>query len=530
MKNMKRWFTCLLVIFFLISVQFTTTSPVYAAPDPKVLLDEKLRTPRFIAEKWKNPHLKNKQEMVWAFLQSQKHLFQFTDHANVHFQMLKEESDSLGFTHYRMQQIHNGIPVYGADQTIHLNKQNQIESYFGKFIPKLEQKALPKKAKISSQQAQKIVEKDLKFQQMIHSPRVKLWIYPYQDQYYLAYEVKVSTVEPKPGYWHYYIDAISGKVIHKFNAIHQIQGNGKGVFGDQKTFEVTCNDGRQSCFLHDQTRGKGIKTHDAQNKENTSSLPGPLISSSTTTFEEPAGVDAHKYLETTYDYFKKTFGRNSYDNKGATIVSSVHVGENWNNAAWNGKQILFGDGDGKTFTTLSAALDVAAHELTHAITENTAGLQYYNESGALNESISDIFAVMVDSDDWLIGEEIYTPNQPGDALRSMKDPTQFNQPDHYRDRYTGWQDNGGVHINSGINNKAAYLLMDGGTHDGVTVQKIGKKKTAEIYYRALTHYLTSTSRFQDMRQAAIQSAQDLFGANSSEVTSVQKAYDAIGVK
>src|SRR5690606_10609233 len=124
-----------------------------------------------------------------------------------------------------------------------------------------------------------------------------------------------------------------------------------------------------------------------------------------------------------------------------------------------------------------------AHELTHAVIEHTANLRYWGEPGALNESLSDIFAVMVDPD-WLIGEDVYIPRN-SKAIRSLKDPTQYNQPDHYRNRYKGFDDNGGVHINSGIHNKAAYLLMDGGTHNGVTVQKIGKPKTAQIYYRTL---------------------------------------------
>lgn len=518
------------LLIFSIVFTILLNIPAFAQPhDPQILLNPTYRTPSFISEHWKNPQITNKREMIWSYLAAKKSLFRLGNNVQSHFRILKEEKDEFGYTHFRLQQIVNGIKVYGADQTIHLNKQNQVTSYLGQFIPELEQKNLPTTPQISVQTAKKIATNDLKIKDRDASTKTELWIYPFKHSFYLAYEVKISTIYPKPGYWHYYINGIDGKIIHKYDAIQPIKGDGKGVLGDKKTFEITCDETGKPCFLYDQTRGKGIKTHDAQNKNyNDRSLPGPLISSPSTTFNEPAGVDAHTYLSKSYDYFKDHFGRNSYDNKGTTIISSVHVGNQWNNAAWNGKYILFGDGDGQLFGNFAAGLDVSTHELTHAITETTARLQYWGEPGALNESISDIFAVMVDPD-WLIGEDIYTPNIPNDALRSIKDPTQFKQPDHYRNRYIGFEDNGGVHINSGINNKAAYLLMDGGTHHGITVDKIGKQKTALIYYRTLTHYLTSSSNFSLMRQAAIQAAKDLYGENSTEVNAVVKAYDAVGI-
>jgi len=525
----KKKFISFLVVMVLFTVLISPHT--FAQPsEPKMLLDPTHKTPLFISEIWTNKTISNKRELIWAYLNAKKSLFRLQTNVKSNFRLLSEEKDHLGYTHFRLQQIVKGVKVYGADQTIHLNKQNQVTAYVGQFYPDLEQKKLATTPSISKQTAIQIAKNDLKLKNNPSSTKTDLWIYPYQNHYYLAYEIKLSTIQPKPSYWHYYIDATNGKIIQKFNAIHRIQGNGKGVLGDHKTFEVTCEQGDRSCFLYDQTRGQGIKTHNAENRSDTnSSLPGPLISSPTTTFHEPAGVDAHTYLSKSYDYFKKEFNRNSYDNKGTPIISSVHVGNKWSNAAWNGEQILFGDGDGEEFTNFAASLDIATHELTHAVTEYTANLRYWGEPGALNESISDIFAVMVDPD-WLIGEDIYQTRSPDHAIRSLKDPKKFNQPDHYRDRYIGLQDNGGVHINSGINNKAAYLLMDGGTHNGVTVNKIGKKKTAQIYYRTLTHYLTSTSNFSQMRRVAIQAAKDLYGENSPEVTSVQKAYDAVGIK
>jgi hypothetical protein len=156
-------------------------------------------------------------------------------------------------------------------------------------------------------------------------------------------------------------------------------------------------------------------------------------------------------------------------------------------------------------------------------------MEYQDEPGALNESVSDIFAIMVDRDDWMVGEESYTPGTSGDALRYMDDPTLGDQPDHYDDRYTGTQDNGGVHINSGIPNKAAHLMIAGGTHYNVSVTGIGHSKVEQIWYRALTSYFTSQSDFADARNATLQAASDIYGSSSSEYATVEDAWAAVGI-
>ncbi len=185
--------------------------------------------------------------------------------------------------------------------------------------------------------------------------------------------------------------------------------------------------------------------------------------------------------------------------------------------------MVYGDGDGKTFTSLSAADDVVAHELTHAVTEHSANLVYENQPGALNESMSDVFGYFVDPEDWLMGEDAYTPGKPGDGLRSLSNPEQYNQPAHMNNYQnlpnTEQGDYGGVHINSGIPNKAAYL----------TITKIGKEKSEDIYYRALTQYLSSNSSFLDAKFALKQAASDLYGANSTEVQQVVNAWNSVGV-
>ena len=319
--------------------------------------------------------------------------------------------------------------------------------------------------------------------------------------FYNTYLVKASTVQPEVGYWHYFVDATNGNVVDKYNAAHNVAAFGKGLFDNKQKLEVSLIGG--SYFLNDATRGKGIITYDQSSGRNVD------VTSRSKSFLDQAAIDAHAYAADTYDYYKKTFGRNSYDDKGAQLLSQVHVGNKWNNASWNGRSMSYGDGDGILYNNFAGGVDVIAHELTHAVTSATSNLIYRNESGAINESLSDIFGAMVDRDDdeWLIGEKLMVDPEAGNkALRSMSDPSSIVDlrtasgfsPDHWSKRYIGSLDSGGVHINSSINNKAAYLMSEGGKHYGVTVSGVGREATEQIYYRANTKYLTSSSNFTMM--------------------------------
>lgn len=220
------------------------------------------------------------------------------------------------------------------------------------------------------------------------------------------------------------------------------------------------------------------------------------------------------------------------------IKSTVHYGDGYNNAFWNGRQMTYGDGDGQFMISLSAGLDVAAHEMTHGVTTHTAGLKYRNESGALNEAFSDIFGALVNEDSWEIGEDIMAPEAKASgrtALRSMSNPNKFPvnaaytpygngsgvYPKHMDEFYhlPLNLDNGGVHVNSSIINHAAFL----------TGEQIGKDKLGQIYYRALTIYLTPDSNFSDARQAIIQSAIDIYGENSTEAQAAENSLNQVGI-
>jgi len=297
--------------------------------------------------------------------------------------------------------------------------------------------------------------------------------------------------------------------------------------------------------LDDGTRGKGVVTQDAQNKQRPS---GPVaINDNNNVWGEEgdptrnkAAVDAHYGAQMTYDFYKNVLGRDSLDGKGEKLVSNVHISNNYVNAFWDGTQMNYGDGDGKTAGALTT-LDIAGHEITHGLTERTAGLIYRGESGGLNEAFSDIMGTGVEwyasqqnsavKFDWAVGEDAWTPNNGDatDALRYMDDPTK----DKYSvDHYSNYPKQTEVHGSSGIANNAFYLLANGGTNktSKQTVEGgIGIEKGLKIFGRALEHYMTPSTTFAQAREATIKAATDLYGAGSPEVAKVKESWAAVGV-
>ncbi|RIW28612.1 peptidase M4 family protein [Bacillus salacetis] len=522
-----------------------------ASAAPNVLsqsnFNEKVGTPEFISGKLSAPSQKSPQEIVYSYLNSQRQKYKFgTDKAENNFKVIDSDTDQLGNTVVRLQQMHDGHRVWGSTQTALVGEDGSLKVLSGATVPDIEQKSNTKdknNKKVNAKKAVKTAVEDLGFTPELEKPAdPEMVIYIDRDKAYKAYLVNLSFLAPQPGNWNYFIDSTTGRIINKYNDMHEVSGTnqvgtGTGVLGDTKPLHTTLSSG--SYYLQDNTRGSGIMTYNMNNRTFFPQffLPGSLWKDADNAYNQTydaAAVDAHYFAGATFDYYKDLFGRNSYDNNGAVIKSSVHYSSNYNNAFWNGSQMVYGDGDGTTFAPLSGGLDVVAHELTHAVTDFSSDLVYQNESGALNEAISDIFGTLVEyhenhDPDFEVGEDIYTPNTPGDALRSMSNPAKYGDPDHYSVRYTGTGDNGGVHTNSGIINKQAYLLSEGGSHYGVNVTGIGRDKLGEIYYRMNTVYLTSSSTFSQARSAAVQAASDLYGSSSQEVQSVHQSFDAVGI-
>jgi vibriolysin len=281
---------------------------------------------------------------------------------------------------------------------------------------------------------------------------------------------------------------------------------------------------------------KNRSVHDAEHGLN---LPGTLARAE----GDPAHADAivnvnYDLLGTTYDCYATLFGRDSFDALGATLLSTVHYDNNYVNAFWDGTQMVYGDGDGYYADNLALSMDVTAHELTHAVTQYESNLYYWDESGGLNEAMSDIFGntcewfrdgQVVSGDTWKVGEDVWTPGIPDDALRYMDNPVLDGiSLDYYPDYYPGVD----VHYSSGIANLVFYLLSQGGTHPqgktSTVVNGIGILKAAQVFYKANVDVFTSMTTFADAK-AGTELAAEQLGFTQEEIGAVTAAWDAVGV-
>jgi Zn-dependent metalloprotease len=269
------------------------------------------------------------------------------------------------------------------------------------------------------------------------------------------------------------------------------------------------------------------------------SLPGVLVrSEGERASRDPAVNEAYRFSGYTYDFYWRNYGRNSLDHRGMSLISSVHVGEDYSNAFWNGEQMAYGDGDGVVFRRFTKALEVVGHELTHGVVTHTSNLEYRDEPGALNEHFADVLGILVkqwhrqepvDRATWLIGDEILiaTPTRralrdlahPGTAYRQDPDLGSDPQPAHMKKKYRGSADYGGVHVNSGIPNRAFYLaaMALGGT---------AWTRAGRIWYQALLQ-LTAQSDFRACARMTHQVAGGEFGA--TEQKAIAQAWKEVGI-
>ncbi len=410
--------------------------------------------------------------------------------------LLSMDKDRLGFKHFRYQQMHRGLPVFGQQLVVHA-KEDRVTSVGGRTTPNIVDASPKLQADEATRRALAATRKSLVAGNgtggtLRAEGKQELGWFTLEDGTpRLAYEVIVGQREDQR--WQMYVDASNGEVLDKWSLVHS-----------------------------------------ALNRETVDSKSGKVRREGDGPTKDAVLDEAHDNAKGVYDFFKSKFDRDSIDGRGMKLKSVVHYGNKYNNAFWNGSHMTYGDGDGVRFAPLVSP-DVVAHEMTHGVTERTAGLRYRSQSGALNESWSDVFGNLVEkwmereagqaeSDPtWLIGEAIFTPGVDGDGLRSMSKPgTGYDrdpQPGHMKDYKNTSSDNGGVHINSGIPNKAAYEVA----------MAIGQDKLAEIWYRTLTTYMTSTSQFADAANFTVQSAIDLYGAGSTEAKAVAKAWDGVGL-
>lgn len=474
---------------------------------------------------------------ILDYLEENKAIFGLSESVN-NFVVINVEKDELGYTKFTVNQLINGSIVSGKELILHLDENGVIKSIVGSVVNNIRSVTYLEGNNITEEDAIKIAKSQFNYASLRCKPKVDKQVVVMNDMAHEVYKVNIQYSEPEIANWDILIEVSSGMVLDTISNIRYdgpTTGSGIAVDGSTKILNIYLSSNSYQMIDTSKPMSGNIKTYTAEN-QNTE--PGAIVENSTNSFVTEifkAPVSAHYFTSVVYDFYKNLFNRNSIDNKGMSIISTTHYGNDYNNAFWDGSQMVYGDGDGSEFTYLSGSLDIVGHELTHGVTEYTANLNYKNQSGALNESISDIFGVLVktyykydvingndwvfDAADWIIGEAVYTPNIAGDALRSLANPKLYDQPDHMSGYVNTSSDNGGVHINSGIPNKAACLIA----------QSIGCSKTAMIYYRALTNYLTSSSDFIAARNALIQSTSDLYGSSSGEVSAVSNAFDAVGI-
>ena len=472
-------------------------------------------------------------------------------------QLVNTRTDHLGFTRHHYQQRHRDIPVEFAVYNIHSRDGIAIKGN-GKIATNVNVNPQPTLSSedamtqaiacigaesyywenASLEAAKKNVTGD---PDATFYPTPELLIVDKdfdqsnEAEYRLAWKFEIYSSTPDGHFW-VYVDANNGHITKELSLdIHNSGTPGTAVTRYAGTHEIITDSTENGFVLRDDTRGRGVETYDAQDSF--------VVANAIDFFDEDnfwdhhndraddAATDAHWAAEMLYDYLRDAHGRDSYDNLGSKLVSYIHVGENWRNARWNGLWGEFGDAGGEPWTFV----DVMGHEFGHGVTWATSGLIYARESGALNESFSDLLGeslqdFVFDSVDWLS-----TP-APVDTIRSMIFPNDYNDPDTYlgENWVSDESDNYGVHSNSGVQNHWFYLISEGGTGTNdnganYTVEAIGIQTAMTIIMRSMETYLTPSSGYYDARQGALFSAEDLFGACSFEYQQVANAWHAVGV-
>jgi len=480
----------------------------------------------------------------------------------------------------RYDQFHSGVRIWGAD-IVRDSERGVPHSIFGMLSPTLTLSVEPSLTGSAAREALLLVGG---FESSLLAEPELVVLRLDSGNHRLTYTAVVSG---EGDVNRAFIDAQTGGELMRYSEI-QTQGaavgTGTGVLGDQKKLSVESRAGVFVAF--DRHRPPIINTFDMRGDLARTKLlfdrrlsysESDLASDSDNVWSDVAVVDAHAHVSWTYDYYFKRFGRSGLDGRNAPINIAVNAVSQQSalslsnddlfsyalNAFWCGRcgpggqgVMNFGSGipsgyylssNGNNYTHFSGALDIAAHELTHAVTQATSGLIYRNESGALNEAFSDIMGKSVEffyrppgsgvgQADYVIGKDISRGVRPGSLHgdRSMENPGLYGDPDHYSRRYTGAQDYGGVHINSGIANQAFYLAIEGGTNrtSGVTVQGVGaanREQIEQVYYRAFTLLMPANSTFSTARAATVQAAQELYGAGGAVERAVTEAWTAVGV-
>ncbi len=447
-----------------------------------------------------------------GFLSTYGSLFGLKDQAR-ELKVMRSKMADRGRSFVRFQQLYSDIPILGGELIVQVDFFNNILSANGEILPDIDVDTYPQLSATEAQEkALQVVFKEYSREYAIESGSLKvstpeLWMYNpillgvNRDFTHLVWRMEVFSTELLPIKELVLIDAHLGNVVLHFNQIDTARN--------------------RLVYDHDNIIGKPLPGD-----------PGDLMRTEGQGASGITDVDnAYDYAGDWYDFFWSRHGRDSIDDAGMDLVSTTRYCPSlwticpWGNAFWSGSQMVYGEG-------FASADDVVGHEMTHGVTTNESHLFYYMQSGAINEALSDIWGEFIDLTNgrgndtagvrWQLGEDL-----PIGAIRSMEAPTLYGDPDRMGspNYVCGSEDNGGVHDNSGVANKAAYLLTDGDTFNGYTVIGLGIDKVADLFYEVQTNLFTSASDYQDLYDALIQAAINL-GFDASERQQVRNAVDA----
>jgi Zn-dependent metalloprotease/subtilisin family serine protease len=480
------------------------------------------------------------------------------------FSVKQTDSDALGFRHVRMMQKHQGLRVVGGDLIVHFNQDGAAYQVSGQYVPDIQ---IEISAKLSDTEAARVAQENLSalgYTAANLEAAPTLVVLARNSAPRLAYELILQTQDAKtgPGRWRFWIDAQEGTVLWRYDDIQKIaaptaNGNPTPITGN-----ILAGEGGQSVsvtgwyentgfyYLYNTNRRWFVYDVATSGYSDFNTYAFRALSDWGTT--DRAEMSVGYNFEIVQNYYQQMHGRYSFNNAGIYARANIHEGVSYVNAYWNGSAFYFGDGNGSTANCL-ATLDISGHEYTHAVTEYTAGLVYSYESGALNESFSDVMGASIEffgqpdgrgtypakspgQADWLCGEDSWLSST---ALRDLRNPRNTatvgsgnEQPSRYQGTYwySGTGDNGGVHYNSGVQNFFFYLLCEGGSGDndgiGYNLTGIGVTNAAQVAYRALTVYCTPNTDYRAVRSAWISAALDL---NPSWAPNVSAAWSAVGV-
>ncbi|MGZ8219010.1 M4 family metallopeptidase [Methylomagnum sp.] len=484
-----------------------------------------------------------------AFLRNQKDLLRL-DNPDTEMKLLNHKEDELYRRHLRYEQRFKNLPVWPAELLVHIDPSGNVDALDGAYVP------TPRNTEtnpvVSEAAAIARARREVKGGDGATVGQPELIVYAPGDRTpRLAW--KLTLAVSATARWLVVIDALNGATLKAYNQVMEQGASGSGW--DTLGIVRPLNLWQQGAtfFMVDTTKPMynptstppsvvrgGIQVLDAKNQPATDDPSGSLSdirtdyvsSASLTAGWLPDAVSAAYNLSETYDYFRNRFGRESLLGISSTLFAVVRYGKGYDNAFWDGQAMVFGDKE-----PFAAALDVVAHELTHGVTSHEANLEYVDQSGALNEAMSDIFGTAVEAynrggTDWLIGDMLKEP------IRDMRNPSRLEiccgrfypskmsdlilPTDSLLDLISG-RDNGGVHFNSSIINHAFYLLAEG------LSGAIGMVDAERIFYRALTTHLVKNSQFVDARRATILSAEELFGTDSAQAKQTAAAFDAVEI-